>query len=161
MATVADKVARRVEEHYPHVLGLAGAAMMLVFGPNLMTSAAANGWHLDQLYAALFNLSTVFTGFLFTFYSFVVTADRGFLAQARQSIYLQRANGFTIVAITAGFILCVLSIPTLVWQPAPIVRNLEMVWLSVWVGTSVWALLAFERATRLFIIFASRHKGSQ
>jgi hypothetical protein len=160
MATVADKVARRVEGHYPHTLGLAGAAAMLVFGPKLIAFATSNGWHLDQLYSAVFNLSTVFTGFLFTFYSFIVTTDRGFLGQARQSIYLKRANGFTIVAISAGFILCVLSVPTLVWQPAPLVRNLEMVWLSIWIGNSVWALLAFERATRLFIIFASRHWGA-
>jgi hypothetical protein len=158
MATVVDKIARRIEDHYPHGIGMAAGTAMLIYGPRVIACATASGWQLDQLYGAIFNLSTVFTGFLFTFYTFVVTTDRGFLGKAKHSLYFKRANGFTILAIVAGFILCVLSVPMLVRPPAPTGPGLAF--LSIWVAVAFWALLAFERATRVFIIFVSRHGAS-
>jgi hypothetical protein len=155
MATVSDRLQRQIEAWYPHVWGAVAAALALHWTPRIATLQSASVVHLDEAYTALFGLATVFTGFLFTFYSFVSTAESGFLGKARSSIYMKRANRFTVTAIIAGSMLSIFCVPLLVFQPSvgTFPGNLAF---AIWAGLSAWALLAFERAARLFILFVSR-----
>lgn len=158
MATAGDRLQRHIEGWYPHVWGAVAAALALSWAPRIAVLDATSVVHLDEAYTALFGLSTVFTGFLFTFYSFVSTADSGFLGKAKSSIYMKRANRFTVTAIIAGSMLSLYCVPLLVFQPS-VAAFPGGVMFAIWAGLSVWALLAFERAARLFIVFVSRRPG--
>lgn len=156
MATLLDRANKLVEDVYPHAVGLASAGVAIWLGGCIARAVLAHGLKLDQAYSGVFGLSSVLAGFLFTFYSFVLTTDRGFLGKARSSIYLRRTSTFTVTALIAGTLAALASLPMMTWQP-PLTSTMAQTAFGIWLGTSIWAILAFERAARLFIIFCNRH----
>ena len=83
MATLLDRAGKFFEDVYPHTVGLTSAAVSVWFGDEIARIVAEHGLKLDQAYSGVFGLASVLVGFLFTFYSFVLTTDRGFLGKAR------------------------------------------------------------------------------
>lgn len=158
MATVGDRIEKAFEDLYPHLIGAGVGLLSLTLSDDIASSIKAYSLKIDQAYSGVFGLVTVLTGFLFTFFTFIVTTDHGFIGKARSSIYLRRANAFTITALISGATAALCSLAMMVWQP-----NLSwlpgLIAFAVWVGVSVWSVLAFERAARLFIVFARRHAG--
>lgn len=158
MATPRELAEKLVEDLYPHVLGVGSAVIFLIYGGGISSVASTYSLKIDQAYSGVFGLATVFTGFLFTFYTFVITADNGFIGRARSSLYLRRTMKFTVTALKLGGISSLLSLLMMVWQP-----NLEWrpgsIAFSIWFGLSVCSSLAFERAARLFVIFCRRHSA--
>lgn len=158
MATIRDAVEKLFEDIYPHVGGVAASVAVFFLSDKLSSIVSAHGLKIDQAYSGIFGLATVLTGFLFTFYSFVITTDHGFIGKARSSRYLQQTAKFTVTALIAGGVASLTSLPMMVWQP-------KLNWtpgaiaFSLWAGVAVWSCLAFERAARLFIIFCSRHSA--
>lgn len=157
MATLAQKAARQWEVHHPYVLGGLTFVASLVAGPRAFEYAHDHAWKVDQIYTCVFTLSTVFTAFLFTFYTFVVTAERGFLGRARASTYFKQTVRYTLGAIGVGAALCVATVPLLVVQPTPIVGDPWLLAFSAWAALTVWASASFVRAAYLFSIFAGNH----
>ncbi len=158
MATLAQRAGRSWELHHPALLGVVALAGVLWAGPYVFTHAEKAKWHLDELYTSVFTLATVFTAFLFTFYTFVITADRGFLGRAKESVYFRRTVHFTFVAIWIGAALCLATIPLLVVQPVPSPKDPWLFYVASWAGLTVWACASFVRAAYLFAIFAG-HSG--
>ncbi|MGX1587358.1 hypothetical protein [Brevundimonas diminuta] len=156
MATVGDRVQKFLEDTYPHVAGVVTGGLVFAVAPSLHCIVQERGLKIDQAYSGIFGLTTVLTGFLFTFYSFVITTEHGFIGKARSSIYLKQTVSFTITALVAGFVSALASLPMMVWQPE-LDGRLAQAAFAIWVGFSVWALFAFERAARLFILFTRRH----
>lgn len=156
MATIGDRVQKIIEDTYPLVAGMLAGGLALAVVPRIYYIVQEHDLKIDQAYSGVFGLTTVLTGFLFTFYSFVITTDHGFIGKARSSIYLKRTVTFTITALVAGAIAALGSLPMMVWQPG-LDEPLAQVAFAVWAGVATWALLAFERAARLFIIFTRRH----
>lgn len=154
MATLADRLEREWEVHHPALLSAVALGAILVAGPKIFALAKEEGWKLDQLYTCVFTISTVFTAFLFTFYTFVVTAERGFLGKAKDSTYFKQTVKYTINAIVVGGIVCVLTVPLLIIQPYPKVLDGWLIFAAVWAGFTVWATASFIRAAYLFAIFA-------
>ncbi|NWE51574.1 hypothetical protein [Brevundimonas sp. P7753] len=156
MATLLDRTNKLFEGAYPHCAGFVAAGLAIWQGSEIAQAVAAHSLKLDQAYSGVFGLASVLTGFLFTFYSFVLTTDRGFLGKARSSIYLRRTSSFTVTALVAGTVAALVSLPMMIWQPV-LTSTMARTAFGIWFGTSIWAILAFERAARLFIIFCNRH----
>ncbi len=129
-------------------------------GPQAYALAERSKWHVDELYTCVFTLATVFTAFLFTFYTFVITAERGFLGRAKGSIYFRRTVHYTFVSIWVGAALCLATVPLLVAQPTPGPKDPWLFYVASWAGLTVWASASFVRAAYLFAIFAG-HDGRE
>jgi hypothetical protein len=158
---IAHRVGKEWEAHHPSLLSALAFGGMLWKGPAAYAYAAEHSWKVDQAYTCVFTLATVFTAFLFTFYTFVVTAERGFLARARASTYFKQMVGYTFSAIAVGAILCVVTIPMLVVQPVPSSGDPWLAVAAVWLGLTVWSGASFIRAAYLFAIFAGSQNGSR
>lgn len=156
MSTLADRVAKRWEIHHPAIMGGGTLAAVLWRGDLAYAYAEANKWHLDQLYTAVFTVSTVVTAFLFTFYTFIITGERGFLAASRTSIYFKQTVGYTLRAIVVGSLLSAATIPMLVIQPVILAGDPWLFFTAVWAALTVWAGASFTRAAYLFAIFVGK-----
>lgn len=161
MTALADRLGRSWEAHHPMLLSGAAFGGLLIFGPDLYRYADTHKWKIDQFYTSVFTLATVFTAFLFMFYTFAVTAERGFLSRARASTYFKQMVEYTIRAIVVGALLCVLTVPMLVVQPTPAKGDPWLVFAAAWLGLTVWSFASFIRAAYLFIIFASAHSAAR
>lgn len=155
MLTKRTTISARLERNYPAAIGVLTLILVLCFGPTCFRFASAHNLHLDQFYSGLFTLATVATGFLFAFYTFMLTTDRPFIRKAKSTIYFKRAQKYCLDAILIGACVCVLSIPYLVIQPAPSKMNISLVCVAFWVALIAWAFSTFERAARVFSAFAS------
>jgi len=144
------------ERIYPLVAGLVAGATCFAGAPTFFCYAQSQNWKIGEIYVAGFEFSAVATSFLFTFYTFVVTADRGFIARMRNSIYFADLITFTVRALILGTVLAIVSVPMMVMEPAPLTRwGFEAAEVTAWVFLAAWTLAAFVRTTRLFIAFAA------
>lgn len=155
MATAGDKARKIYEDIYPHGAALLVGAACYLNGDALARFVERHQLKVDEAYTGIFGIATVLTGFLFTFYSFVLTTEHGFIGRARTSYYLRRTTIFTVTALVAGAASAIASLTILVWQPG-IASSAGGIAFAVWAAVSVWSLLCFERACRLFMIFSTQ-----
>lgn len=156
MATRTDRALKRWEIHHPMILSAGTLGAVLWYGPEVFAYAELQQWHIDQLYTCVFTYSTVLTAFLFTFYTFIITGDRGFLTAARETIYFKQTIGYTMKAIMTGAVLSLASVPMLIVQPTPIAGDPWMAYAALWAALTVWSVASFVRAARLFAVFTNR-----
>jgi hypothetical protein len=144
------------ERTYPLFCGVVAAVVVFAVSPHFFTYAADMKWNLGSLYLAGFDFAAVATSFLFTFYTFVVTAERGFIIRMKKSIYYSLLITYTVRALTLGVILALVSLPLMVIGPAPESRwDNATILIAIWAFIAVWTVAAFIRTTRLFIAFAT------
>jgi len=155
---VPKRASRLWENWHPLLLGAACALALWAFGWPLVSASRVATWNLPALYSAIFSISGIYTAFLFTFYSFIATTDRGFIGRAKDSIYYKRTVSFTVSALVLGGFLTLVSIPMLLVEPDLQTRAGRVV-IVLWIGLTVWASAAFVRAAYLFVIFAVSQKS--
>lgn len=146
-------LSRAWERLHPMLLGLATVVVLWFFGWPLVAIAKQNHWNVTALYDAIFSVSGIYTAFLFTFYSFIATSDKGFLGKAKDSIYYRRTVSFTVSALILGAIVTATSLPMLLIEPGLDSRPERLVIVG-WLGLTIWATAEFVRAAYLFVIFA-------
>lgn len=132
--------------------GLTSTGLWL-WGWPLAQIAVDRHWKLPELYAAVFNIAGIYTAFLFTFYSFIATTDRGFIGRSKDTRYYRQTVTFTISALVVGGTLCVTTLPLLVVEP-DLASHVGRVVVAAWVGLTIWATAEFVRSAYLFTIFA-------
>lgn len=159
MSLGIHKVERLWENFHPAIIGTASTLLCLTKGKEITTFLEDNGAKFDQLYSSVFNVASIFTAFLFTFYTFIATADRGFLSAAKKTSYYKRSVKFTVEALIWGSLLCLATIPMLMMQPKPSQHTAHLVFFSIWFGISAVSISQFVRATNLFIILANRQNA--
>lgn len=144
------------ERSYPLLSGAATGGAILYFWPGGFLFAEAKHWELGKLFDAGFDFAAIATSFLFTFYTFVVTAERGFIYRMRNSIYYTQLIEYTVAALVLGAALGVISLALEVINPKPAVNwDLACFLWAGWSFVAAWTVAAFIRTTRLFIAFAS------
>lgn len=149
--------ARQVAElFWPLALGVAGAAVAWQYGPTLFIAAAKHGWNTPAIYGAVFNISTVYTAFLFSLYTYILTSDSKFIAAAEKTSFFQSALGLSVRAMLLGAAVSIATVPFLLTEPTPIVRDVPMAWISVWSGLAVWSFALFVQAASILTLFAKR-----
>jgi hypothetical protein len=155
-AALSDTFHKKWEIHSPMILAAAFFGLAMWKGAAIYEYADKSRWHIDQLYTCIFTFSTVITAFLFTFYTFIITGERGFLSASRNTIYFKQTISYTFKAIVVGTILAFATIPMLVVQPVPKAGEFWMLATSAWGALAVWASTSFVRAAWLFAIFAGK-----
>lgn len=147
--------AARWERHHPALFGGLGLLAYGAAGPYLMSAMIGAGYDAPQMYSATFDIASVFTAFLFTYYSFVVTAGSGFIARMRKTKAYALLKQYTLSALSLGVLLVAVSIPLTVIKPKPIdFFSAQHFMTTVWAGATCWSISAFIRATRFFVAFA-------
>ena len=143
------------ERSYPLILGVVAAVAVFIVSPDFFAYADGHNWKISELYYAGFEFSSIAASFLFTFYTFVVTAERGFIAKMRNSIYYAQLISYTLSAIGAGVLLAIASLPMMVLEPLPQSKwDLPTISIAAWTLVAVWATASFVRAVRIFVEFA-------
>lgn len=146
------------EDFHPLAFGAITSALLLRFSNEIATLDARWSWNIAGTYGAIFGLAGVYTAFLFTFYSFVATTDRGFIGRLRPTETYRRIIRFTVISLILGASVIVCTLPLILFEP-----TLGTRWgawtLSIWAGITVWSTLAFVRAAYLFVIIASGQKA--
>lgn len=159
MTSLIDHISFHWEGWYPAALGVVAGVTAFALGPDLFAFLEAKGWKGGQLYDSVFDIACVTTPFLFTFYSFVVTTERGFIARARNSRYFRDCVRFTMWAIALGAILTVATVPMQIAEIKAVKGNeYTTVAFALWVALAVATFAAFYRAAHLFVIFAANHR---
>lgn len=154
---IALKIEARIEEYYPFALGVVGGAACIIWGAQAFTAMLRQGWDVGVIYSATFDLMTIFTAFLFTFFSFFVTTDRGFIGRAKGTLPYRQTVKYTLKTLALGALLIALSIPMMVIKPAPTDLGFALVLVSFWLALAIWTAASFFRAAHIFSIFASQH----
>lgn len=155
MATTIDRIHFALEANYPAILAAVSAVGAFVYAPQAIQAIQSHGWKLDSVYSSVFDVSAITTPFLFTFYSFVATTERGFIGRMKASIYYKLMMQYTVRALLLGGFLTLASIPMMIIEPAPTTTGGADHWLLVlWIGLAVWTLSSFARAAYIFSVFA-------
>jgi hypothetical protein len=120
-------------------------------GESFFEAAAQNKWHLDALYASVFNLAAAASAFLFAFYTYVRTAEGNILREIRASHVFRRASKYMIWTIFNAAVLAVASVPFVVAVPEPH-RATERWYLAIviWAAFSAYVFAAIARSAYHF-----------
>ena len=162
METVRRRLIGRVglgwEKNHPRVLGVSAGLLTLWAGPQALAAAAERQWEIGTLYSSVFDLFAVFTAFLFTFYTLIVTTDRGFIGRMKNTRSYSLLKTYATSALTTGGIGILASIPLMVTEPDKVQPwGIAHIYLSAWVALSVWGSASFVRAARLFMGFIRQY----
>jgi hypothetical protein len=157
MNTLVNKIGVRWEGYYPSVLGVISAIAGCVIGPDALHYIHAKEWAVENLFVAVFTLTTVTAGFGLTIYTFLLTTESGFIGRAKRSIYYRHLLTYVLIATVLSAISALVSVPGMVVKEAPPPHSIHAVYIGVWSGLSIWTAAALYRAGHLFSIFAREH----
>lgn len=114
------------------------------------------GWNEGNLYGAVFNWSSIQSGFVFAIYGFIVTKRDGFVGRVIGGSSYERFLSFTKRACYGGFLLTIVSLPLLVASPEIAASQPLMYWpIAIWFALFVWAFCAFLRVAFTFGIIVA------
>ncbi len=158
MATLIERIEYRWEQSYPLLLGVTIAPLCAWYIPVIFPAMVKAGWKTENIYSSAFNISTVATPFLFTFYTIFVTTETGFIGRMKRANAYRMTVNYTVRAMWLGALLSVASLPFIIVSPAPDAYSDPWTWaVAGWSGLTVATVSAFLRACRQFGIFISVH----
>lgn len=147
------RCAGKWEHAFPWAIGSGCAIAWLAGGHNVVSHAAESGWNLENIYGALFDLATVFTGFLSAFYGIVQSGDGKYISRIRDTLNFHTFIRFLRSAIICGATFSIFCIPFLIVEPLPKEPlSWEQFPLAVWAGFAGYSFSAFWRVARSFFI---------
>lgn len=158
MTSVLGKFGAIRERNLPLVVGIIACVCTYLFCHHAFTYLLEREMSYQNIYSAVFDVSAIFTAFLLTFFTFVITTERGFIARSRGTRPYAMLLVFTRRAMALGLVLTIFSIPMMVVEPAPTDQAAPAtIAVAIWVGWTTWTSAAFLRAANLFLIFAKEH----
>src|SRR3546814_2368596 len=90
--------------------GLIALALCLYFRHDISERFSPDGWQSADLFAAVFDWSSIQSGFVFAIYGFIVTKRDGFIGAITPGQSYEQFIGFTRRACLGGFALTVSSL---------------------------------------------------
>lgn len=152
MQSVLAASPRRVENSLPFALGIFCGVVTWFVAPDFFVVANRSKWDIASIYSSVFDISTVFTAFAFTFYSFVLTKSDGFVGRMKGTYAYRQTKRFAVSAMGLGVTLTIASIPMFVVVPQPSTEadSAALLIVALWVSLAVWTIAAFIRAARIF-----------
>src|SRR5690349_14891501 len=112
-------IGRAWEKTGPFILAAGALALVLWRGEVFFHYASTAHWHLDALYASVFNIAAAASAFLFAFYVYVCTAEGAILRQIRAGKIFKTAAGYMMRAIFNSAILALVTVPLVIAVPEP------------------------------------------
>jgi hypothetical protein len=139
------------ERHWCSAIGIFVLIFSCFYASLLLEAAEKNHWHIDNLYSAIFGLSTFIAGFLFAIYTYVKTTENRTLDAIRQSVYFDRASRYMVFAMAMATVLSLSTIPFFVIVPG--IRKMDLsYWLFCgWAGLTVYVAALSVRSLYHFI----------
>jgi hypothetical protein len=139
------------EKRGPWVVAFLVAVVVYWRGESFFEMAAKNKWHLDALYASVFNLAAAASAFLFAFYTYVRTAEGEILREIRSAHVFHRASTYMIWTIFNAALLAVVTVPFVVAVPEPHGTSERWYWaFVVWSAFSAYVFAAIARSAYHF-----------
>lgn len=146
------------ETYFPFTFGGIAGLLSYLYGNCAFIYLTENEMQIGSIYSSAFDVATIFTAFLLTFYTLIITADRGFIGRAKGTRPYLLLLSYTLRALGLGAAVVALSIPMMVVEPAPTSPNDPSLYaVAIWAGLTIWAAGAFVRAAHIFAIFAREH----
>tara|TARA_R110000823_G_scaffold41531_1_gene109464 strand:- start:146 stop:625 length:480 start_codon:yes stop_codon:yes gene_type:complete len=133
-----------LEKYGPVVLGVLTLGVCIWYRSELLKLVQEKTINLENLYSAIFDWSSIQTGFLFSVYGYVASKTDGFLAEIKDSRSMSAFRKYTSRAMFIGFILTVVTIPLIVVD-FDISTNFRFLLVSIWFALFVWAFAGFLR----------------
>lgn len=142
-----------IEDKWPSAFGLAAVAVFLLFAPSFFQHCAASGWACGNAYYMAFDVSSLLSAFLFTFYGMVVAVETGFIGRLRATRAYRDFVSYLLRALVAAVAVTVLSVPLIIVEPAFVeAAGALFVVGAIWFGLTTVALASFGRAVWLFVL---------
>lgn len=139
------------EKYLPLAIGFFTFAICFCYRFDISSLFGPDKWSSNNLYGAIFNWSSIQSGFIFAVYGFVVTKRDGFVSIIVSGVSFERFLRFTKRACLGGFALSISSLPLLVVTPKIESSNMLMyAVISAWFSLFVWAFFAFLRVAFTF-----------
>lgn len=139
------------ERYAPIFLGALSLLSCWYFRSELSASFEPGKWDSSNLYSAVFNWSSIQSGFLFAIYGFIVTKRDGFVGKIFGGRAFSLFIKFTGRACVGGFVLTITSLPLLVSDPdISQASTVTFYLISLWFSFFVWAFFAFLRVAFSF-----------
>ena len=142
------------EQVYPYLFGALFAGASVYWVNDVTIWAFVQNVNVPAFFAAIFDLAAIMTAFLFAFFGMVMAPTGGFIQKIFGTKTFRLFVRYVTEALVLGGLLSVVSIPLMVKDIFP---NVKDVWPLLLVGT--WGFLfassmfAFYRVASLFIIW--------
>lgn len=140
-----------IERYGPLSIAAVSAFLLLCFNHKMVSLAASGMIDVSSLYSAMFDWSSIQTGFLFGVFGFVSGKSTGFMAEVAKTAAMTDFNRYTRTAILLGFFLTFFSIPLIV-ADFDFKNGVQWkYWLFVaWVTLAIWSFFSFARVAYVF-----------
>lgn len=136
--------------------GFATLVLCYFFRVEISARFSPDGWEVSNLFGAVFDWSSIQSGFVFAIYGFIVTKRDGFIGAITPGQTYEQFIGYTRRACLGGFALTVSSLPLLIASPPLDSEKPASFWIvAVWFSFFVWAFFAFLRVAFSFGIMVA------
>jgi len=160
--SVRPMIARAWERFGPSIIGLVIFVLAYRYEKALLDAASQNKWHLDALYASVFNIAAASSAFLFAFYTYVRTSEGAILREIRASAFFRRASKYMIRSILVTSILALASVPFLIVVPEPHDNHHAWYWaICIWTAFSGYTFATIVRSAYHFIAIMEAAYGDR
>lgn len=140
-----------IEKYGPISGAVLLAAALWYFSDGLLQLALSGEINISSLYSAMFDWSSIQTGFLFGVFGYVSGKSSGFLAEVKKTQAMQTFNSYTRTAICLGFLLTFASIPLIVSNFDFSGESAPYFWIFItWAFLATWSFLSFARVAYVF-----------
>lgn len=152
----------KFERSYPYLGGIFSAGLFWWFAGDLLRLGQTLMLAQIEFFSAIFDLSTILTGLLFSVYVLAVAPGGGFIEKIFTTKTFSIFRRYVIESMLLGAFCSLISLPLRSLEAAPSIDNLY--WKAivlVWVFATSASILAFFRVTHIFFVFASADNVSR
>lgn len=138
-------------EEYGPLLIASTTFLLISFYTDELHTKLSEGWSLSNLYSAIFGWAGIQTGFVFGVYGFIAAKPDGFVRASSRTIAMKKFISYTRQAMSAGFLISVISIPLMVASPSLKLDDaITFIAIQVWFSLFCWAFCGFLRVAYIF-----------
>lgn len=149
-----DGIGKYFERGYPYAGGVAAAFFAWTYAADLALWIVESRIDARALFAAIFDISTILTAFLFAFFGIAVAPGGGFIERIFKTRAFRLFVRYVVEALALGAILTVITVPFMVANIGPafdaVTANIVF---ALWAFVCASALLAFYRVASVFFIW--------
>lgn len=140
------------ERYGPLAGGILACLLVWLLFPSAQAQLELRSKEIDSALGPIFDLATFSAGSLFTIYVLALSRSDGFLGGIMGTKTFRAFHVFVAKAIALCFALSLWSTYHMVFSFGDISAPWTQFLVSMWVGMSVWALLAVGRVVAVFLI---------
>lgn len=141
------------ERLYPYIIGVISAVLFFFYSSALENNNVEYTLDFKELISSIFDITSFFTGLLFTIYIIALTPTGSFIEKIFKTETFLIFRRYVQEAMTLGTIATLLTWGLRVCKDVPINgNNFWVAFLSVWIFFSISSFLSFFRVVYIFFI---------